>query len=119
MTHEKMPEALRLAEMLLSGVAMVPEIDLPEAAAELRRQHAEIERLRAEVEGLRQCAVTDDLQDLVSKSLLKAWKLGKTYWQQVDSEYASQWKRSDATLVAFNELVENTRAALQYTKEQP
>lgn len=79
----------------------------------------EIEALRAEVEGLRQCAVTDDLQDLVSKALRKAWKLGKTYWQQVDSEYASQWKKSDATQVAFNELVENTRAALQSTKEQP
>lgn len=49
MTHEKMPEALRLAEMLLSGAAMVPEIDLPESAAELRRQHDEIERLRAEL----------------------------------------------------------------------
>ena len=119
MTHKKMPEALRLAEMLLSGAAMIPEIDLPEAASELRRQHAEIQRLRAEVEGLRKCAVNADLQDLVSKSLRKAWKLGKTYWQQVDSEYASQWKRSDATLVAFNELLENTLAAIQSTKEQP
>lgn len=56
MTHKKMPEALRLAEMLLSGAAMIPEIDLPEAASELRRQHAEIQRLRAEVEGLRKDA---------------------------------------------------------------
>lgn len=47
MTHEKMPEALRLAEMLLSGAAMIPEIDWPEATSELRRQHAEIERLRS------------------------------------------------------------------------
>lgn len=47
MTNKQMPEALRLAEMLLSGVAMIPEIDLPEAASELRRQHARIEALEA------------------------------------------------------------------------
>lgn len=34
------PEALRLADALLMGNAMLPEIDLPEAAAELRRLHA-------------------------------------------------------------------------------
>ena len=34
------PEALRLADALLMGNAMLPEIDLPEADAELRRLHA-------------------------------------------------------------------------------
>ena len=34
------PEALRLADALLMGNAMLPEIDLPDAAAELRRLHA-------------------------------------------------------------------------------
>ena len=33
------PEALRLADALLMGDAMIPSIDLPEAAAELRRLH--------------------------------------------------------------------------------
>lgn len=46
---DQQPEALRLAEMLLSGVAMIPEIDLPEAAAELRRLHAENEALKREI----------------------------------------------------------------------
>ena len=41
----KQPEALRLADALMMGNAMLPEIDLPEAAAELRRLHAEVERL--------------------------------------------------------------------------
>ena len=40
------PEALRLADALMMGDAMLPEIDLPEAAAELHRLHAEVERLR-------------------------------------------------------------------------
>lgn len=33
----KQPEALRLHDALLMGSAMIPNIDLPEAAAELRR----------------------------------------------------------------------------------
>ena len=52
MTHTSteqpaLPEALRLAEMLTSGAAMIPEIDLPEAAAELRRLHARVQELEA------------------------------------------------------------------------
>lgn len=41
-------EAMRLADALLMGEAMIPEIDLPEAAALLRKQSeriAELERL--------------------------------------------------------------------------
>lgn len=53
MTHTsteqpELPEALRLAEMLTSGSAMIPEIDLPEAAAELRRLYARVQELEAE-----------------------------------------------------------------------
>lgn len=49
MTHTstELPEALRLAEMLMSGSAMIPEIDLPEAAAELLRLHAREQELKA------------------------------------------------------------------------
>lgn len=43
MTHEKMPEALRLAEHLKNFRSFPDDIA---AAAELERQHAEIERLR-------------------------------------------------------------------------
>ena len=36
----KQPEALRLADALMMGNAMLPEIDLPEAASVLRLLHA-------------------------------------------------------------------------------
>ena len=41
------PEALRLADALLMGDAMIPSIDLPEAAAELRRLHESNQELLA------------------------------------------------------------------------
>ena len=53
-----------------------------------------------------------DTADLVSKALRRAWLLGQTYWQQADSEYPSQWKKADVTQATFNQLVEDTRAAL-------
>ena len=53
-----------------------------------------------------------DTADLVIKALRRAWQLGQTYWQQADSEYPSQWKKADVTQATFNQLVEDTRAAL-------
>ena len=53
-----------------------------------------------------------DTADLVSRALRRAWQLGQTYWQQADSEYQSHWKKADATQDAFNQLVEDTRAAI-------
>lgn len=48
----KQPEALRLADALMMGNAMLPAIDLPEAAAKLRRLHA----LNAELlDALKKC----------------------------------------------------------------
>lgn len=43
MKHEKMPEALRLAEWIESDMTCQGDAEI---AAELRRQNAEIERLR-------------------------------------------------------------------------
>lgn len=43
MTHEKMPEALRLAQWIEDDMSCQGDAEI---AAELRRQHAEIERLR-------------------------------------------------------------------------
>ena len=56
--------------------------------------------------------MTDDIADLVSKALRRAWQLGQTYWQQADSEYVSESKKADATQDMFNQLVEATRAAI-------
>lgn len=62
----------------------------------------------------------EDLADLVSKALTRAWSLGQIYWQQADSEYASEWKKSDETQAKFNQLVEETRAvALAAAPDHP
>jgi 2-methylcitrate dehydratase PrpD len=55
------------------------------------------------------------IQSPVEKALRRAFSLGQTYWQQADSDYASQWKKSDATKAAFEELVAATIA----TEPQP
>lgn len=57
----------------------------------------------------------EDMQDLVSKSLRRAWQLGQTYWRQADSDFVSQHKKSDITRARFDELIEETRAAVATT----
>ena len=52
-------------------------------------------------------------------ALRKAFNLGQKYWQQADSEYASHWKKADATKAKFEELVEETDAALREALAQP
>ena len=69
-------------------------------------------KIKAELAEAKKCKSNEDLQDVVSKALRNAWYLGQTYWQQVDSEYPSQWKKGDATQEKFNLLVEETRAAI-------
>ena len=59
--------------------------------------------------------VNEDLQDLVSKAMRRAWQLGQTYWQQADSDYFSQQNKSDDTQAKFNALIEETRAAIAAT----
>lgn len=44
-------------------------------------------------------------QSSIEKALRRAFSLGQTYWQQADSEYASQWKKADSTKEKFEELV--------------
>ncbi|QIX16388.1 hypothetical protein [Burkholderia multivorans] len=46
-------------------------------------------------------------------ALSSAWNLGQTYWQQADSEYASQHRKSDATRDKYLALVEETCALLK------
>ena len=55
---------------------------------------------------------SEDIKDITSKALRKAWQLGQTYWQQVDSEYISRQKKSDATRAKFMELIDDTRKAI-------
>jgi hypothetical protein len=50
----------------------------------------------------------DDLR----KALRRAFSLGQTYWQQADSEYASQHRRADETQAKFMALIEETVGSL-------
>ena len=56
--------------------------------------------------------MNEDIQDLVSKAMRRAWQLGQTYWQQADSESWSQNKKSDETQAKFDRLVDETRDAI-------
>jgi hypothetical protein len=51
------------------------------------------------------------------KALKRAFHLGQTYWQQADSDYASQWKKADQTRAQFDALVED--ACVQLAAPQP
>lgn len=48
----------------------------------------------------------------VGNAMKRAFALGHTYWQQVDSEYASHWKKGDATKAVFDALSDETCAAV-------
>lgn len=56
-------------------------------------------------------------RELVERALRRAYSLGQTYWQQADSEYASQQRKSDETAAKFQQLVADTLAALRGTLE--
>ncbi len=62
-------------------------------------------------------AALEDAQDIASKTAQKAWSLGQTYWQQVDSEYQSQWKKADETQAKFQQVVDDARSAIARVKE--
>jgi hypothetical protein len=55
-------------------------------------------------------------QKELHKALNQAYRLGQIYWQQADSEYASQWKKSGQTHAQFEALVKDSCAQLA---EQP
>ena len=54
-------------------------------------------------------ASNEDLADVVSIALRKAYQLGQVYWQQADSESYRQQDKSALTAEKFNQLVEETR----------
>lgn len=58
------------------------------------------------------CITNEDRADIASKALRRAWQLGQTYWQQADSESYSQNKKSVETQAKFQQLVDETRAAI-------
>ena len=52
------------------------------------------------------------LREALSKALRRAYNLGQRYWQQADSEYASQHRKADETAAAFQTLHDETINAL-------
>lgn len=62
--------------------------------------------------------MTEDQKDIVSKAMRKTFQLGQLYWQQADSEYQSQWSKSDATYKSFLELIDKTLEQLEVEEEQ-
>lgn len=57
--------------------------------------------------------LTEDQADAVSMALRRAWRLGQTYWQQADSDYISQHKKSEETQRKFEKLCDDTISALR------
>lgn len=55
--------------------------------------------------------MTNEQMTAVEKALKRAYSLGQTYWQQADSEYTSDHKKSALTQARFNELLRDTLAA--------
>ena len=54
--------------------------------------------------GGRPVPVNARLREALSKALRRAYNLGQRYWQQADSEYASQHRKADETAAAFQTL---------------
>ena len=111
MTHEKMPEALRLAIEFEECIEInaIPSInDVEKSAAELRRQHAEIERLRAEVEELRKDAERLDFVEKNPHIALK-WHRKCKWWMDTSINYEKD---------CFATARQAIDAAMQSTKEQ-
>lgn len=51
-------------------------------------------------------------QDQMREALRKSFTLGQRYWQQADSDYESEHKKSDETHQKYRQLVEETLQAL-------
>ena len=56
--------------------------------------------------------MSDERIEAVAKALRRAYNLGKTFWQQADSESWTEQNKSDATQAKFNALVLETCSAL-------
>lgn len=66
-----------------------------------------------------EATLPDDLADVIDKALSRAWNLGQTYWRQADSDSYKQNALSDKTQQMFEELRDQTRAAIAGTVAAP
>ena len=56
--------------------------------------------------------MNEDLQDIVSMAMHKAYQLGQKYWQQADSESYEQNKKSIETDTKFYELIDEVKEVI-------
>lgn len=61
---------------------------------------------------------TGDLTEKVRRAMIRAYGLGQTWWQQADSEYASENKKADVTAARFIELNDDLCAAIAARQSQ-
>lgn len=61
----------------------------------------------------------DGAAGVVEKALRRSFSLGQTYWQQADSDFVSQHKKSDYTLQRFDALCAETVAMLTDAPHPP
>lgn len=57
--------------------------------------------------------MSEKIIEVFAAAMRKAYNLGQTYWQQADSEFVSQHKKSDITAGRFIELNDQTCAELR------
>ena len=62
--------------------------------------------------------MNDKTEQTVTDALRRAFSLGQIYWQQADSEYISQNRKSDATRAKFQELCERTEDTIDTLRAQ-
>jgi hypothetical protein len=53
---------------------------------------------------------SDDIADVVSLALRRAFYLGQKYWQQADSDNVSENQKADKTAAQLQALIDQTRA---------
>ena len=116
-------DAVGPRELLVSFVSQSAQLRAENEDLKRRLEFAEavIAGDRALIAGLRyelaeakkdaeQC---EDLADVVSKALHRAWQLGQTYWQQADAAYYCENKKADETFSKFSDLVNETVQAMK------
>ena len=60
----------------------------------------------------------DKTEQTVTDALRRAFRLGKTYWQQAHSDFISQHVKADATRAKFQELCERTEDTIDTLRAQ-
>lgn len=75
--------------------------------------HANIRALKAQLASHAGAFNLERLTEQMGAAMKRAYNLGQTYWQQADSDYASEHKKADATANRFIELTKEICAVIK------